>query len=74
MIGISKELAAKYPAEQLAVWFGYHAHLGEVRVRYARSKTDSNTLTSWLPSSRHMDYVAKGWTAVDIDAESVPKR
>jgi cold shock CspA family protein len=53
--------------------FGKFAHLGEMFVRYARPNGD---LTAPLPSSHHMTYVAKGWTAVSIDeptpAEKAP--
>ena len=65
MVGISeaveKQLAA-YPPEAVERWFGPRANFGEVRVRYARN-AEGTDITSWLPSSRHMAYVAKGWTA-----------
>ena len=70
MIGISKTVAEQFPADRLAVWFSRDAHLGEVRCRYARNADES--LTCWLPSSRHMSYVSKGWLCVEIDESSIP--
>jgi hypothetical protein len=76
MLGITKELAAElaargYTEADVARLFGRHAQQGELRVRYARPNGD---LTSPLPSSRHMQYVAKGWTAASLDIEAEPAR
>lgn len=50
----------------IAGLFGPRAHKGELRVRYDRGNGD---LTSALPSSRHGDYLSKGWTAVELAEE-----
>ena len=74
MIGVSKEVQQQleaFPAELVSTWFSPAAHKGQVRVRYARS-ADGKDRTSWLPSSRHMRYLAKGWTCVELDLESIP--
>ena len=38
----------------------------ELRVRYDRGNGD---LTSWLPSTLHMTYLRKGWTAVALQTD-----
>ena len=48
--------------------FGKDAHRGQLRVIYQR--TPSSDRTAGLPSSRHMYYVAKGWTAIAIDDDA----
>lgn len=67
--GISEAVAAQFSESELARLFGPEAYRGEVRVRYQRQNGD---LTSPLPSSRHLAYVAKGWTAVEVVEEPVP--
>ena len=69
MIGISKDIANRFSESELLRLFGPSAHKGEIRVRYARPNGD---LTAPLPSSRHMQYAAKGWTAVSIDEPEAP--
>jgi hypothetical protein len=75
MIGVSKDVEkqlAAYPPAVVEKWFSRYSHVGEVRVKYSRS-SDGKDLTSWLPSSRHMSYVAKGWQVVEIDPSSIPQ-
>ena len=75
MIGCSKEVEqqlAAYPREAVENWFNRHGCVGEIRLRYARN-AEATDITSFLPSSRHMYYVAKGWTAVEIDPASIPR-
>ena len=75
MIGTSKDVQRvleTYPPAEVENWFSPRAHLGEIRVKYARN-ADGTDRTAWLPSSRHMVYVAKGWTCVEIDEWSIPQ-
>src|SRR3954464_8964265 len=67
MRGTSKNVAAQYNEAELAGLFGPEGHRGEVRVRYQRGA--SGDITSPLPSTRHLAYVAKGWTAVAVVEE-----
>ena len=71
MIGLSESLAADltargYTESDVAQLFDSRAWKGEIRVIYRRHP-DREDFTSPLPSSRHMYYVAKGWTAVAIE-------
>ena len=71
MIGLSESLAADltargYTDSDVAQLFAPQAWKGEIRVIYRRHP-DREDFTSPLPSSRHMDYIAKGWTAVAIE-------
>jgi hypothetical protein len=73
MIGITKELANDlaergYSEADILETFGPKAHRGgELRVIYDRGNGD---LTAPLPSSRHMYYIAKNWTAVALAADA----
>jgi hypothetical protein len=71
MIGIDQGLMTKLHErgltdDDIARLFGPRAHLGEIRVRYARGDGD---LTSPLPSSRHGYYTSKGWVATELAEE-----
>jgi hypothetical protein len=73
MIGISKALetdlrARGYSEADIVTLFGPKAHRGELRVVYQRNADGDRTAA--LPSSRHMYYVQKGWTAVAIGDEA----
>ena len=63
MIGVSEDIAKRYTDTDLARLFDKFGHHGEVRVIYERPNGDR---PSPLPSSRHLSYVSKGWTAVEI--------
>ena len=76
MIGLSESLAADltargYTDSDVAQLFAPQAWKGEIRVIYRRHP-DREDFTSPLPSSRHMDYIAKGWTAVAIEDPPAP--
>jgi len=71
MLGIDQKLMTKLYGrglsdDDVAGLFGPRAYKGELRVRYDRGNGD---LTSPLPSSRHLYYASKGWTAVEIAEE-----
>ena len=75
MIGIGRDVEkqlAAYPPAEVEKWFSPRGSLGEIRVRYARNSANTD-LTAWLPSSRHIQYVAKGWVCVEIDTTSIPQ-
>ena len=59
-------LKAKYSDAEILTLFSRGAHLGDVRLRYDKGNGD---LTCWLPSSMHMYYAGKGWTAVELADE-----
>ena len=52
---------------QIIALFSKGANIGEIRVRHDKRNGD---LTSWLPSSQHLYYFAKGWRAVQYQAEA----
>jgi len=63
VIGVSEDIAKRYTDTDLARLFDKFGHHGEVRVIYERPNGDR---PSPLPSSRHLSYVSKGWTAVRL--------
>jgi hypothetical protein len=67
---LEQELRAKFSEDEIDRFFSPASYLGELRLIYQRGDTD---FTSGLPSSRHMAYVAKGWTAVRIHSEPAPE-
>ena len=70
MIGVSEELLRdlqqRFTAVEIAQFFSGRANRGQILLTYARQNGDR---TSALPSSRHMSYVSRGWTAVAIAAD-----
>jgi hypothetical protein len=74
IVGVSSELEAqlrgKYSQDEIDRFFNPHAHFGELRLVYARN-SETTDRTSPMPSSRHMQYVSKGWTAVELFEEAV---
>lgn len=77
IVGCSSALSTTLRAKLSAMGFDINDTLSrrpgspEVRLRYDRGNGD---LTAWLPSSRHMDYVAKGWIAVEVQDEAEAHR
>lgn len=71
--GLSQELKARCAERGWTVndVLGHRPGSPEVRLRYDRGNGD---LTAWLPSSRHLDYVGKGWVAVELQDEAEAHR
>jgi hypothetical protein len=68
--GLEQELRSKFTQDEIDRFFAPQGHLGELRLQYDRGNGD---LTSPLPSSRHMYYAQKGWTAVVLYSEPAPE-
>ncbi len=74
MIGLSDELVRKLYGrgltdEDITRMIDSRAWKGELRFRYRRG---DDTVTTPLPSSRHLSYVSRGWVACDVEDIPAP--